>query len=154
MSKDRVLFKTPSEVFERQLDNLFAKKAESEVDIIFRIISLVIHNDYSSNTDLRDLFRVVDLESFIRVISVFENRTVKFPSKSDIKDSLMLALCYYYHEIEGMSWEEIKAVLPFEVSSIAYGIKIKNFDKFLTAKLNEYASSLQGKENKNGRKHS
>lgn len=146
-NRDKNFFKTPTEVFEKQLDELFSRKSDSEIDTIFRIVSLVINNDYSNNTDLRDLYRVIDLESFVKVVSIFENRSVKFPSKNSVKESLMLALCYYYKEIEGWSWEQIKNSLPFDISSISYGIRIKSLDRFLINKINELVEELHERRN-------
>jgi hypothetical protein len=124
------LFNNPSDVFEQQLDDLFVRKPESETDMLFKVLSLILYKNIH-NRDIQDLYNSLDLESFSRVVTLFDGRTVKFPTREELKDALTLALCYYYKEIEGMDWDQIKATLPFEVSSFSYGTKIKSLDRYV-----------------------
>ena len=128
------IFKSPREVFEDQLNDIFSSSSEENVNVILKALSLLLRMP-SMNNDLVDLYNLVGLEQFVGVISLFENRTVKFPNRNEVKDLILTSLLYYYHEVENLSWSEIREKIPFEFSSISYSIKIKKFNSFITNKL-------------------
>ena len=39
--------------------------------------------------------------------------------------------------MKGLSWDEIKEMVPFDFSSISYSFKIKNLNKFILEKLRD-----------------
>lgn len=121
------------------------------MDILLKIVSLIITQNASGNDDLCRLYRVLKLEDFIKVVSIFDGRTVKFFSKDEIDEALVLALCYYYKEIEGKSWDQIRELIPFEISSISFGVKIKNLNSFLRAQIDGLFKKLDEGEASNGR---
>lgn len=130
------LFSTASDVFEEQLNELFLRKDDKDLNIVLQALSLILYQN-SHNTDLVELYHLLDLEGFVKVVTLYEDRTVEFPSKDEIKESIILSLCFYYKEIENKSWAEIKDILPFEISSHSYASKIKNLNKFIKKKLKE-----------------
>ena len=130
------VFYSPKEILEQKIESLFSSKDDNEIDVIFRILSIFLFQN-ENNEDILNLYNVLDLESFVKVVSLYEGRSVKFPEKRELRSMLLFSFCYYYKEIKGMSWEEIKDKIPFEISSISYGIKIKNFNKYLLDRINE-----------------
>lgn len=130
------IFDAPTEVFEEQIDKLFSHKSTSNIDTLMNVLSLLVYQN-TNNGDITDLYNTLTLNDFVKVITLFEGRTVKFPAKKDIKEWLILALCYYYREVEGMEWDEIHKILPFKISSISYGIKIRNLDRYIEQKMRE-----------------
>ena len=136
------IFSNPSDVFESQLNDIFSRNKKDEIDILFRVLSLILHNN-SHNKDIIDLYKVLDLNSFSKVINVMDNKLVKFPSKEEFKDSLLFALCYYYREIENLSWDEIKKILPFDFSSFSYGIRIRNLNHYIVDQMTDLFKSME-----------
>lgn len=130
------LFSFPTDIFEEQLNDIFLHSAEEKNNTVLRALSILLHLP-ESNRDLIDLYNLLGLEGFVSVISLFENRTITFPSKHEVKELILTSLIYYYREIENLSWEEIKSKIPFEFSSISYSIKIKKMNNFLADKLYE-----------------
>lgn len=128
------LFSFPTDIFEEQLNDIFLHSAEEKNNTVLRALSILLHLP-ESNRDLIDLYNLLGLEGFVSVISLFENRTITFPSKHEVKELILTSLIYYYREIENLSWEEIKSKIPFEFSSISYSIKIKKMNNFLADKL-------------------
>lgn len=133
--KEQKLFNTPSEVFEAQLNDIFSSSDEKHSSVL-KALSLLIHSS-THNTDFVDLYNLLGLENFVSVISLFENRTIKFPSKEEVKELILTSLLYYYREIQNLGWNEIKEKVPFEFSSISYSIKIKKFNEYIREKLFE-----------------
>jgi len=131
--KDK-LFSKPTDIFEEQLNDIFLRSTEEKNDIVLKALSILLHLP-ESNRDLIDLYSLLGLEGFVSVMTLFENRTITFPSKDEVKELILTALLYYYREIENLSWGEIKDKIPFEFSSISYGIKIKKMNNFMSKKL-------------------
>ena len=134
--QENKLFSTASDVFEEQLNELFLRKDDKDLNIVLQALSLILYQN-SNNTDLVELYHLLDLEGFVKVITLYEDRTVEFPSKDEIKESIILSLCFYYREIENKSWNEIRDTLLFEISSHSYASKIKNLNKFIKKKMKE-----------------
>jgi len=134
------VFKNPTEVFEEQLNDIFVKSKNENNNTVLQILSLLTYEN-TKNRDLTDLYNLVGVDEFVSIISLFEGRTITFPTKEEVKENLLLALVYYYREIENMSWPEIKEKIPFEFSTISYSMKIKSLNEKLKKRMNEM---LQG----------
>ena len=132
---------TPNDYHEERLRRLLSRKKKSEIDVILEAVSLILYST-QSNKDIIELFNLLDMDAFVKVVTLFDGRTIKFPTRKYLKNALTLALLYYYKEIKGMDWEEIKKEMPFEVSTISYGIQIKNLNNFIRQKLFEILRHL------------
>lgn len=140
------LFDETSSVFEQQLRDIF-KPSEKEQSSLFSIISLVFYHN-SKITDLHDIYRLLGLENFIKLISLLDGRTIKFPTASELKDAIILALCFYYREIENKEWAEIHELVPYNFNSISISYKIKSLNAAMRQELKGFLS--EEKEANNG----
>ncbi len=136
---------TPNDIFEDKIRNLFKKEKTTDMDLILEVLSLIIYNT-QNNTDIIELYKLLNLDSFVKIITLFDGRIVKFPTKKFLRNSLLLSILYYYREIKNKSWEEIKQEFPFDISSISYGIQIKNLNNFIRQKMYEILKNLDDKE--------
>jgi len=116
------------------------------IELILQALSLILYNT-QSNTDIVELYRLVDLDTFLKIINLFSGRIIQFPTEKQFKNSLLLAILYYYHEIEGKDWVEIKKEFPFEISSISYGIQIKNLNSWIREQLYKLLQKLRKQDN-------
>lgn len=128
------MFTSPRSVFEQQLDEYFAPREETAMSHFMRAVSIVLHSG-TENRDLVTLYKILPIEQFIRVVTAFNGRNLNFGSRTNLQESLMLATLYYYREIEGMSWDDIKTVMSEEINTIGYGVKIKNLTRMMKTKL-------------------
>jgi len=136
-------------VFEQKIHELFSKQEDKETNFIWKTVSLILYNS-ENRPDLLELYRMVDEETFIKIMNLFGGRSITFPSVRKLQDTLLLALIYYYREIQKMSWSDIQKEFPFDISHISYGIKIKNLNNFVKQKLDEiYRKTFIGSEGKN-----
>lgn len=138
---NRKLFSETKSAWESQLDDLFSKKSDTEIELIFEIVSLIMNNGNSDN--VQNLYSLLDLENFIRVVTLFDGKTIKFPSKQSLKETFIWALCYYYKEIKNLSWKEIEKLIPYEISTISYGIRIKQLNKYIEKEIHSIATELE-----------
>ena len=130
MSKQ--LFNKPNNLLEAQLRDIFHDKEETEEDIILKIINILIYKNIRDTT-LLDLFRLLDgdYEMFSKIVTLFSNRTIRFPDKTEIEDTLLTAICFYYREIKHMDWTDIKKILPGDVSPLYYSARIRSLNSLI-----------------------
>jgi hypothetical protein len=100
-----------------------------------------------NSKELGDLFSILKLEDFIKVINLFENRTIEFPSKKEIQEAIELSLFYYYKNIRGVeSYDELKdlnIVEQKDFSSRSIGKRLTKLDKELKQKIFEILKEVE-----------
>ncbi len=134
------MFEKPSEVWEDQMNDLFLVRKKDDTNQVIKAFSIILNQKYINNQDMVDAFNILGFDKFISLLTLFEKRTVTFPSKEEIKDAVIFAMVFYYRETKGYSWEEIKDILPFEFSSISFSFRLKSLNKFIVEKLREILS--------------
>jgi hypothetical protein len=138
------LFKNPKELFESQVNDVILRSSSGEESTILKALAIQLGMP-PNNRDFQDLYHVLGLEGFVRVMSLFEGRSIRFPSRKNVNDMILTALLFHYREIEGMSWSEIKERVPFDFSPISYSTKIKKMNSYMISQLEE---ALGGKDEK------
>lgn len=130
-------FSTPVNLFEERLNELFKKKTTvRESDQVLLLVSMILL-DNPNNTDLVDTYNLLGLEDFVKLVHLFDGRTVRFPTSGEIQEMIVLAFCYYYREVRGLDWDEIRAILPWDISSVSYGSRVKKLSAFIRGKITE-----------------
>lgn len=127
------MYESAKSIFQQKLKDTI--KSDSAKDVIEDVIKLHLFKNGEKNEALLSLVEVYDLlglEKFTELISLLEGKTITFPKKDDFKDTVQLAVCYYYRVIEHKTWDELKVLLGDEgLPSIKYGIRIQQFQSFL-----------------------
>jgi len=133
------IFKEEGSVLEKQIRSAFKPVADSQQSDLFRSIALVFyHNEKLS--DIFDAYKLLGVENFVRLIHLFDGRTVRFPTSTELKDAIILSLSFYYREIEKLTWEEVHDRIPFKFSSLTVSYKIKSLNSAIKAELKEIFS--------------
>ncbi len=119
----------------------FQKKLEATLhtdpakELIADILRLQLFKRADKDESLLTLVEVYDLvgfDRFVDLISIFNGLTIQFPSKEEFKETIQLAISYYYRTVEGKSWTEIKDLMGVEdLPTIRFGIHINQFQTFL-----------------------
>jgi hypothetical protein len=135
------LFEGTNNITDLQLEQLFSPKKTTEMDLVLRTVGLLLYESYN-NIDTIELYKLLGLENFSKVVQLFDGRTVKLPTKQELTDNLISALVYYYRNVQNESWEEVKAHFPFEISGIKHGIQVKHLNTFIQQKLEETLRKL------------
>lgn len=125
-------------VWEYRIKETFANKSkDSKVENqLWEIINLILYEN-SKDRILIDLYNVLDRETFVKVISLIDGRTFQPPSKKELEESILLAILYYEKEIKNKTWPQIQEEFDFEIPTIKYGIRIRNFDSWIKQKIHE-----------------
>jgi hypothetical protein len=132
------LFDTPHNLWEHQLREIFSQP-EVKKDPLFQILTAVFQTT-SNIADVSDVYRLLGLENFTRLLHLLDGRTIKFPTSTELKDAIILTICYYYRKVEGLDWARIHEILPFDFPSIAISRKISNLDEEVRKKINPFMS--------------
>lgn len=129
--------KQHKELWDKRLEDIFKKTEQSETDVFMSIVSMIIYNNVKC-TDIANLYTLMGLDNFLKIVTLFESRTIEFPSKKEIKDAVELALIYYYKKVHNFSYEQLRELPIFkgkELSSISIGKKIVKLQKEIALKL-------------------
>lgn len=141
------LFEKPMTVFQQNINNIM--KEDTSKDLIEDLIKLQMFKNTEKDDKqlvLVELYNLLGTEKFMDVMDLLAGKTIKFPPKEDFKETVQIALCYYYRNFKDYSWDQIRTLIADEdLRSIKFGIKVQQLQKFIS-----YFGEL--KEQKDGRK--
>lgn len=136
----------PTDVWEKKLHETFKKKDKDQTQLFLDIVSVILFSNEKAR-EIGDLYSVLKLDDFIKVINLFENRTIEFPSKNEIKEAIELSLFYYYKFIRGVdSYKDLKEmniVEEKEFSSRSIGKKLANINRGLQEQIFEIMMEME-----------
>lgn len=136
-------------VWEYRIKKTFEHKSrENSTDLLWEIITLLLYSNAKDRLliDIYNFFE--DKDQFVKFVSLVDGRTIKMPTKKDIEEALLTAVFFYEKKVNGKSWKEIQDTLDFDISSIKYGIKVRNLNNWVSQKLNELIGHGEGKDGK------
>jgi len=143
------MIQDPLETWQIKLNNIFKYKEKSEVAVFLDIVGMIIHNS-DKNTDMSSMYETLDFESFIKMIHLFDGRTVTFPTKEELKESIELALFFYYKNVAGVtSYKDLKKFNlkdGKELNSISMGRKLSKLSREIQEKLKDEFLKFEGQE--------
>ena len=128
-------------LFQKKINKILKENPIEEV--IKDLIKLHYLRLASKNDDqlvLVEIYNLLGSELFAELIETVNGRTVQFPDRESFKETVQIALCYYFKYIKHKKWDEIKELLQDdEVSSIKFGIntnKLKCFIEEMSDRIN------------------
>lgn len=146
MADNNILFKKEKTVFQKQINEVM--KDRDNVKIIEDIIKLILLKNTSKTENAATLVEVYNyfgLESFVDLIDIMNGKEVKFPEIDEFKETIKIAIAYYFKYIKHKNWAEIKAILKDDISNsyIKYGINCSKLNRFIT-ELSEQQAFREG----------
>lgn len=137
------IFDNPNSMLEEDVNDLFKTKSRNEVDILFETINLILYKN-QKNTDMVQILKVFGIETFVKLIQLFDGKTVRFMKDKEMTDALTLAIVYYFKRIKGINdWEKIQEFFGNkELDRLSLSHKVHGLDQFTKQKLLQ----LMGKE--------
>lgn len=133
-------------IWESELDKLFEKIQKSDSDLLMDILTIVVFNRF--NSKIGKLYKIIgDMDKFTEILKEFSNEDIRLPDINDFKEALILALVYYYKNVQGFSWEEIQSLLKYEKDiPIRYGKRVASIDRTIQKQLNEILNKKKSKK--------
>ena len=137
------MFKTPTSLLEEDMNSLFESRSKDDLDILFSIVTLILFKN-SKNTDMLDLYKNVDIDTFLKITNLFSGRTVQFIETNKLRETLILAMCYYLREVEGIrDWDKVQSFFgSYKIDRLSIALKIHNMDEWLKQKIHEQLKDL------------
>lgn len=143
MSKQ--FFEKPMTLFQQSINDIM--KDNTAKELVKDLIRLQMFKNAEKDEKLLvlvELYNLLGMEKFMDVMDILGGKTLKFPNKTDFKETIQIALCYYYRQFRDYSWDDIKTLIQDEeLSSVKLGIKVQQLQKFIS-----YFGELR--ERKNG----
>ena len=126
-------FKKPYTVFQEKLNDILVDKPST--DVIKDLIEIQMFKNAEKDEKLLvlvELYNLLGLEKFYEVMDLLAGKNVKFPPKEDFKETIQIALSYYYKNFEGLKWDQIKEKLgDDELQTVKLGIKCTQLKKLM-----------------------
>ncbi len=130
---DKNLFKKPMTVFQQNVNGIV--KDNPVNDLVKDLIKLNMYKNSEKDDKqlvLVELYNLLGTEKFMEVIELLSGKTVKFPTKSDFKETIQIALCYYLRQYKDLSWDQIKDIIQDdELSSVKLGVRVQQLQRFI-----------------------
>ena len=135
-----MVYESPRNIFQAKVNSILNREARN-VDLfenIFKLQQVLSFEKLPYNEDkdqwkvLLELYTTLGPVQFAKVVSIIDGATITFPSEEEYQDSITTTLCYYYREIMGLSWDEIKERLNDpKLNAIKYGIRVRQLKGFI-----------------------
>ena len=144
------IFKDGESVFEKQMQEVF--QSIDNKSILFSVISFVFYHD-KKVTEIYDIYRLLGIDNFIKLVHLLDGETIKLPTSTELRELILMILCFYYREVEGLEWGEVHDKIPFRFNSISMSYKIKSLNDSIRSELIAiFNGTLGKKEDKNAGK--
>lgn len=148
MAEEKI-FSTEYTVFQKKINKIMSEKPCKE--LIESLIELQLYKNAEKDDKklvFVELYNLLGTEKFYEVLNLLAGKTIKFPEKNDFKETIQIALSYFYKEYYDYEWDKIKDLIgDEEMSTVKFGIKIQQLSRFMDyigAKLN---SKIEREEN-------
>lgn len=127
------VFKRPTTVFQQKINDIMVD--DPTKDMILDIFELQMFKNAEKDSKALvyiELYNLLGVEKFMEVMDILSGKTIKFPHKDDFKETVQVALCYYYKQFRHMNWEQIKEKLgDKDLQSVKFGIKVQQLQRFI-----------------------
>lgn len=128
------LFDEATTVFQQKVNDVM--KEDQLVDMIECLIRLQMFKNSEKDDKklvLVELYKLLGTEKFMEMMDICAGKTIKFPPKEDFKETIQIALCYYYRQFRDYSWEQVKELIDDEdLSPVKLGIRVQQLQKFIS----------------------
>lgn len=161
---EKNLFEKPRTVFQQNVNDLMKENPSKE--LIKDLIRLNMFKNAEKDEKLlvlAELYNLLGVEKFMDVMELLGGKTIKFPSKSSFKETIQIALCYYYRQYKNYSWDQIKELIQDDdLSSVKLGVRVQQLQRFIETNMEkiarkeilEYVESMKKEEGDDGRTES
>ena len=133
-----MMYETPRNVLEDRLNKVLGKEEETIISDLMKLSLLKMASVDKELLIYTEVFNLLGIEKFTALISLLDGRTLELPSKEKFKETLLTTLAYYYRDVKGESWQDIKDKLGMpDLNTIKLGIKSGQFGNFLNTMINK-----------------
>jgi hypothetical protein len=127
------VFRRPTTLLQQTINDIMRNNPTK--DMMMNLIELQLYKNAGKDEDklvFVELYNLLGIDKFMEVMDILSGKTVKFPAKDDFKETVEIALSYYYRYYMHYSWDTIKEKLgDQDIPSVKYGIKVQQLERFM-----------------------
>lgn len=127
------VFKKPKSLFQQRINEIMTETEAT--DLILDIFELQMYKNAEKDDKklvFVELYNLLGMEKFVEVMELLGGKTVKFPNREDFKETIEIALAYYYKTFRGHDWATIKELIgDKDMSTVKFGAKMQQMSKFI-----------------------
>jgi hypothetical protein len=126
-------FEDEKSLFRQKINTILKENPVKEIiEDLIRLHLLRIASKDENQLILVEVYNLLGAEMFAELVELVNGRKISFPEPETFKETVEIALSYYFKYIQNRSWDEIKVLLQnSEVSSIKYGINTNKLNSFI-----------------------
>lgn len=127
------VFEKPKSLFQQKINEIMTETEASKT--ILDIFELQMYKNAEKDDKklvFVELYNLLGMEKFVEVMELLGGKTVKFPSRDDFKETIEIALAYYYRTFRNYDWANIKELIgDKDMSTVKFGAKMQQMKKFI-----------------------
>lgn len=127
-----MLYETPKNILELKINEALGAREES---VISDLVKLSLLKKASKNPNMliyTEIYNLLGIEKFTELVSLVDGKTISLPSRDEFKDTVITVLCYYYRNVLGLEWSEIKEKLGMpDINTIKQGIRSSQYESYI-----------------------
>lgn len=128
-----MMYKDEKSLFQKSVNNIFKKDTETE--IINDVLNLELYKMYGENkkdVPLIELYKLLGMENFCKVIDMLSGKTVKFPTKESFKETIQVAICFFEKNFKNIPIKDTTEVIMDSKSSQSrISRKVKSLEDYI-----------------------
>lgn len=133
-----MLYKDPKNMLQLKINEALGSGEESIVSDLVKLSLMKKASKNSDNLIYTEVYNLLGLEKFSELVTLLDGRSLSLPTKEELKDAVVMVLCYYYRNIEHKNWDDIKTILGIpDINTIKQGIRSSQFEAYLKEMINK-----------------
>jgi len=127
------IFEDERSLFQKSINDTCEFEGVSPlVDDLIRLELLKEGEKSDRMSPMSELYSLLGPAKFAEVVELMNGRTVQFPTSESFKETIMIAIYYYYRFFKGKEWKDIDQLFGSEdVSHVKMGIRVNFLHQFI-----------------------
>ena len=118
---------------QKKIQDYFDLEAKNSKEIL-NCLALIVYSQRDDDTYV--MAKLLPDDFLKAVIAYFDGRAPKLPTNEEFENDVLVAIAYFLHEIQGLSWPEIRKKLSIDgeeiFSPVAMGKRVSKLKEKLT----------------------
>lgn len=127
------IYNNEKSLFQKSVNDIFTK--DTETDLVEDILKLQLHKMYGESkkdSTLIDIYKLLGMEKFCQLIDIINGRTIKFPTKDSLKETVQVAICFFEKNFKNKDIKDTSdLIIDNSTSPTKIGRKVKSLEDYI-----------------------
>lgn len=128
-----MLYKDEKSLFQKSVNEIFS--TDTETELVEDVLRLQLHKMYGESkkdSTLIEIYKLLGMEKFCQLIDIINGKTVKFPSKDSLKETIQVAICFFEKNFKNKDIKNVsEKIIDNNCSSTKIGRKVKSLEDYI-----------------------